>query len=201
MGMPRPLLLVLGVQIGEPPAGQLEDLQGAADANEIVGVEPGGGGGVDEGEAGVQGGASLGGGLLLVARADLGRRRGCLHHAVQDRLDPQEGAATHDHGAPAALDLGDDLAGQRGEAARVEGGERVGEIDEVVGSAGALLRGRLAAPEVEVPVDLDAVDPDDLASERPGQLDRERRLAGGRGAHHDQQFARREREGQRGHGG
>ena len=64
--------LMFGVPLAERHAAQLEDLEGAAHSNEIIGVEPGGAGRIHPCELRVQRCAPLRRGALLVGSADAG---------------------------------------------------------------------------------------------------------------------------------
>jgi hypothetical protein len=121
--------------------------------------------------------------LELAAQRRVGRRIG--EQPFQERADVEARAAHQEHRAAAPVDLG----GGGPRVGRVAAGvvRLVGahHVEQVVRDARALLERRLGGPDVEVAVDLHRVGVHDLAAEAQGELDRERRLAGGGRARHD----------------
>ena len=88
-------------------ARQLPDLEGAADAHQVVGVQPGGALGIDGEQARVERRASLALRRLTQPVAHLGAGGGHLGQPEEQRLDPQERAPAHHGHATARPDVAD----------------------------------------------------------------------------------------------
>ena len=106
---------------------------------------------------------------------------------IQQRAQIQAGAATYDRQAAALRDAGDGFAGQAAVVARGAGLVRIGDVDEVVRHALALVQRGLGGADLHAAIDGDGVATDDLAGELLCQRQRECGLAAGRRTGDDDQ--------------
>lgn len=115
----------------------------------------------------------------LVSRSEIG---------VDERFDERIRASNDDWKLPAAENRFQRNGGHRAE---IGGGEvrfGVGDAEEVVRDAAALLVGDLVGGDVEAAVDLHFVGVDYLRREASGEVDGEAGFAGAGGAHHHHDF-------------
>ena len=89
---------------------------------------------------------------------------------------------------PAGGDPGDRVVGELRPFHRRERPIRVGDVEEMMRHAAALLERRLGRPQIHPAVDLGRVGVDDLAPELPRERDRDRRLPRRRRTADDQEL-------------
>ncbi len=171
---------MLALQRGDGPAGHRQHLQRAQDTEGVVRVQPRGGRRVVLRQPRVQGGRPEGLGLGAQARTHIRIAGVRLEEAVQQGLDVEPGAADHDRDLAPLPQVRQRPAPPGHVGRRVEGFIGLHDIDQVVPHRRLLLRSGLGRSDVHVPVDLHRIGADDLAAERPGHLDPDGGLPGGR---------------------
>ncbi len=122
--------------------------------------------------------------LEVVARLqcgpDVGKATGDVQ-VVDDRPHVQPGAAHQQGPSAPVLDVGDGLPRGTLEPAQGEVLVRGDQVDQMVRHLGALGRRGFRGADVHAPIDLHRVGRDDLdVAECPGDIERQRRLAGRR---------------------
>ena len=107
---------------------------------------------------------------------------GAFEEAVEQGLDVQGRSADGDDGLAAAADVVDGCQGLVEEHAHAERLARLDHVDQMVSDLLLGLFGGLGRADVHAAVDLHRVHADDLAVQRPGQLEPQPGLAGSRHA-------------------
>jgi hypothetical protein len=169
----------------ELPPRDLEYLERATDAHEIVGVEAGRRFDVDLRESGVQRRSASFAGQVCVALANLRVAGGRVRQPVEQRPHPKERATAHHREFASRAHIFERCGGRGGVAGGVEGLERVDAVHQMMGHALPVGHRRLARTNVEVAVDLNAIGSDDLAAPGLGQPKRELALSRGGRTDHD----------------
>src|ERR1700687_742258 len=112
---------------------------------------------------------------------------GAGEQAVEHGAQVEAGSAADDGKAAAGSDLGGGGTRPAGVIAGGEPGVGGGDVDEVVGDAGAILARGLGGADLEFAVDGNRVATDDFAAELQGERQGEGGLAAGGGPGDDQQ--------------
>ncbi len=172
-------LLLLGA---DRTAGALEDFEGALDAAEVIGMNAGGGVGVDAGEFGMECLGALAGSAFAEAGAEFGVGRGAVEEAVEQGHEIKRRSGDGEDRAAAGGDVGNGGVGCGDEAGDAEGFAGFGDVDEVVRDAPAFGGRWLGGADVHSPIDLHGIDAEDLGVEAFGEGQGEGGFAGGRAA-------------------
>lgn len=180
-----PLLLLLA----DGAAGAFENFERAFDAAEIVGVNAGGGVGVDASEFGVERFRALAGGSFAEAGSKFGVGGGAIEEAVEQGHEVERSSGDGEDRASAGGDVGDGGVGSGHEAGDAEGFGWLGDVDEVVRDALPLGGRWLGGADVHSPIDLHGVDAEDLGIEAFGEGQGEGGLADGGAAEEQVQLA------------
>ena len=167
---------VLALPGAEGSSGELEDLERAADAHEIVRVQASCAVRVDCSQAIVQRRATVRLGERAVPRAHFRAARRCLRQPEEQRLHPEERSSAEDGHLPPGSDVLDRAGRALGPRRRVDVLHRIQRRDQVMRRPAQLHRRRLARADVEAAIDLHAVGAHHLAVEALRELHRERRL-------------------------
>src|SRR5690606_79164 len=122
----------------------------------------------------------------FTANVFVARRR--LDQTEQQRAHPKECPTAYDRGFASRNDVGDPLIGKLGKPTCVDVVGRLEVANQVVRNALQFVGTGLAATDVEVAVNLDAVGAYDLAVECFGQLDGQSGFPRRCGAHHHPQL-------------
>ncbi len=153
---------------GGGAAGEDAEFEGADGFVGVVGMDAGGGFGVEAAEE-----AADGAWAALFAELEAGTEGfvagGTGRETIEEGAEVEACAAAEDGKAAAAGEVGEKGADFGGEVA---GGEEVGggaEIDEVVGNGAAIGEGEFGGADVEAGVELDGVEVDDFAVETFGE--------------------------------
>jgi hypothetical protein len=166
------------------------DFDGANDFGDVVGVDGGGGGGVEPGEDAVEVGGAASGGEDAEAFA----LAGCLgrggEEAVDEGPEVEAGAAGDDGEVAAFGDAGEGFACLSAVVAGGAGLVGPGDVDHVVLDEGALVVGGLGGADLHLAVDGYGVAADDLAVEGLGEVNGEGGFAAGGGAGEDDEGVR-----------
>src|SRR6185437_1475121 len=143
----------LALQLGEPPAGRMANLQSSLNSLAVVGIDAGGGCGIQARELTVQRGpAGARGAIIDLAaqrRRSLWQRRQTLEQCTQvehGAADEQRYPAARMHGPDRGHRVTDEPP--RGIALR-----RITDIDEVMRQPREQLAGGLGSADVETPID------------------------------------------------
>ena len=166
----------LGKDIGRGLAGEEADFEGAEGFVAVVGVDAGGGGGIEAGEEAVEAGP------LGEAGAEGGGGGGAGGEATEEGAEVEAGAAAEDGEAAAGGDGGQEGFDGAGEVAGGEGFGGGAEVKEMVGGGLAVGGGEFGGADVEAAEDLEGVGVEDFAVEAAGEGEGEIAFAGAGGA-------------------
>ena len=155
----------LGLKGADGLSALFEDLEGADEAAEVVGVDAGGGGGIAFGEEVVEvgGGALAGEFSEAAAEVPVGLR--AIEETFGDGFEVEGGASDEERDAVSGADIVDGRPGET--SIEADAGMLVGveDVDEVMGDEGALPGGRFGGGNIHTAVDSHGVKGYDLSME------------------------------------
>lgn len=159
-------------------AGELVYFEGTNDAFLIVGVDAGGGLGIDLGKSLMKGGeAGLGDfGAKLVADGGIGA--GAFEQAVEEGFDVHGRAADGDDGPALGRDDGDCLSSQIQKTVHAEGFGGLDDVDQMPGDLLSFFERGLGRADVHAAINLHGINTYDFAAEGLGQPEGKRALSG-----------------------
>ena len=172
---------------GPAVAREQADLEGADDAELVIGVKRPRRGRVEGGEPGVKTAGAPGRRILvqLPAQREIGGRGRV--QALQERAHVEPRAADDHRQRSAGPDLRDGGEGFAAEPRGVIALVRIHDIDQPMAEGGLLLPGRLAGADIHAAIDLARVGVDRLDRQGAGEPDRDGGLSDARGPHDDEE--------------